>query len=182
MPNIVGKLTLAEFDRGLESMGSCVVVRFDKMTVAQASDLRRRFLDNEIEMKVAKNRLMTKALADRGFQLNEKLTGKCGLVFAPEERAITAAKLVRDFQKEHREIEINVLAGVVEGELIEGEDAKGIADMPDKDTVRSMLLSAIAGPSRMLATVISAVPSGLARCLQQHADGEGGEAGEGDAA
>jgi large subunit ribosomal protein L10 len=182
MPNIVGKLTLAEFDHALESMGSCVVVRFDKMTVEQAQALRRRFLDEEMELKVTKNRLMTKALSDRGFTLGEKLTGKCGLVFAPEEKAITAAKMVRDFQKENRQIEVSVVAGVVEGEVIEGDDAKMIADMPDKNTVRAQLASALSGPGRMLATVLSAVPSGLARCVQQHADGEGGAAEDGDAA
>ncbi len=173
MPNIVNRLSVQEFDRAIEGMGSCIVVTFDKMTVLQASQLRQQMRAADVRLKVVKNRLVTQALTARGFEIPQ-LTGKCGVVFASEENAITAAKLVREFATQNKDMSIAVLAGIVEGEVISGVDAVAIADMPDKNTVRSQLAGVISGPARALATVISAVPTGLARCLQQRADGEGG--------
>ena len=88
MPNLVGQLALAEINREIQSMGSCVVVRFDKLTVKQASDLRRRFGAEGITAKVVKNRWSRRAFSESGFEW-PALTGKCYLCFAPEERAIT---------------------------------------------------------------------------------------------
>ncbi len=178
MPNLVGRLTLREIDGHLDSMGSCVVVTFDKMTVQQASTLRNRFRDEGITLMVVKNRLAMHALAARGMELNERLLGKCGLAFAPEEKAITAAKLVREFQKENRDIQVKTLAGVIEGEVIEGQGAAMIADMADKDTVRAQIATAISGPARSLATVLQAVGAGVAQCLKQRSEQEGEQEGE----
>lgn len=174
MPNIVNKLTVQEFSREVEEMGSCLILGFDKLTVQQAQDLRNRFRESDIKFRVLKNRLAAKVLGDAGFEL-PKLVGKCGMVFAKEEGAITAAKLAREFATENKAIVLETLAGVVEGELISGADAKLIADMPDKQTVRAQIAIAISGPARSLATVMNAVGGGLARCLQQRADGEGGD-------
>jgi len=174
MPNIVGRLALAEISRDIESMGSCVAVRFDKLTVQQASDLRRRFGAEGITARVIKNRWARLAFSENGFEW-PKLTGKCCLAFAPEEGAITAAKLVKVFRKENRETSLEILAGIIEGEVLTGPDAEMIAEMPDKNTVRSMLASAISGPGRGLATAISQVGTGLARCLDQRAEGGGGD-------
>ena len=174
MPNIVNKLTVQEFAGEVEQMGSCIVVGFDKMTVAQAEALRGKFRSTGVVFHVLKNRLAVKVFEGAGYEL-PKLVGKCGVVFAPEEKAITAAKLVREFQTEHKDkLALEVLAGIVEGEVIAGSDAKMIADMPNKQTVRGQLAGLLSAPARGLAVSLSGLGSGLARCLQQRADGEGG--------
>lgn len=171
MPNLVNRLTVEEFSREVRHMGSCLIVSFDRMTVAQAAELRHRFRQENVRLRVVKNRLASLALGNGGVQV-PRLMGKCGVVFAQEEKAITAAKLVRKFATENRDMSIEVLAGVLEGEVITGEEARRIADMPDKDTVRSQLASAIIGPARCLASVIGALPRGLARCLQERVEAE----------
>lgn len=169
MPNLVGRLALEELKGDIGRMGSCVLVGFDKMTVSMAGELRNRLRSEGTLFKVVRNRWAFRALKEAGFEL-PRITGKCGLVLAPEERAITAAKIVREYRKSNREISLSVLAGIIEGKVIGGEDAKIIADMPDKQTVRAMLATALTGPARSLATVIQAVPSGLARCLEQRSE------------
>ncbi len=165
MPNLVTRLAIREYDRDVEGMGSCVVVNFDKLTVAQAGDLRNRLREQGLRLKVVKNRLIQRVLTERGFEM-PRLRGKCGIVFAPEERAITGAKIVRDFGKANRECSLTFVAGVIEEEVLSGDVAKTIPDLPDKDTVRSQLVAAIQGPARMLAASLAAVPGGLARCLK----------------
>ena len=55
-----------------------------------------------------------------------------------------------------------------------GAAAATLADLPDRNTVNTMIVTAISGPARSIATVVSAVAGGLARCIQAKIDkGEG---------
>lgn len=174
MPNIVNEILYRELESGFREMGSCLVLEFDKLTVRDDTQLRREFRGAGFQYRVVKNRVATKALAAAtNIDLPTGLKGKCGIVFATEERAIEAAKLVREVLKTHKKSQpFRVIGGVIEGEAIGGVAAAAIADMPDRQTVRAQLAMAIAGPARMLATVINALPSGLARCVQAKLDAE----------
>jgi large subunit ribosomal protein L10 len=171
----VNRLTVAEFQAAAKKMGSCLIIGFDKVTVAQASDLRKRLREQNVRLRVVKNRLLVKAFGEIGLAL-PRPQGKSGVAFAPEEGAIPAAKLVRDFAALHKGIVLQVVGGIIEGQVISGADAKGIADMPDKHTVRGQLVGAILGPMRMLASALSGVSGGVARCLNARAEGKSGGA------
>ena len=176
MPNIVNNILMSELEQDLENMGSCIVLNFDKLTVALTQDIRNQFREAGVKYTVVKNRLAVRAFAERGLDLSEAFSGKCGLVIAEEEKAISAAKLVQEFgQVARKALKVKasplvVTGGVIEGEAITGEAATRIHDMPDKDTVRSMILSAIQGPARGLAACIQGTSSGLARVLQAHSE------------
>ncbi len=167
MPNLFNRLAFKELEAGVENMDSCVFVRFDKLKMSQDFELRNQLREKGLRFQVIRNRLMVLAMRDEGFESFPKLTGKIGVVFAKEEGAITAAKVIRDFAKANKSCSLEFIAGVLEGEVLQGEEAKAFADLPDKDTLRSMLLSAIQGPGRGLATVLQALPVGLARCIQE---------------
>ena len=172
MPNIVNEILFEELQRDFRESGSCLVLEFDKLTVQQDGDLRSKLREVGVEYRVVKNRLATLALK-RVFDidLSKTLVGKCGVVFAPEEKAISAAKIVREAMKVHKkDVPVRVIGGIIEGEAIVGSMAANIADMPDRNTVNGMLASALIGPARMLATVLQAVPAGLARCIQAKID------------
>ena len=168
MPNIVNEILYRELKTGFSEMGSCLVLEFDKLSVENDTSLRRKLREAGFDYVVVKNRVARKALQDvANVDIQEALKGKCGIVFAKEERAIEAAKLIRDILKANKkEQPFRVVGGVVEGHPIVGAAAASIADMPDRNTVRAQLATAIAGPARMLATVLAALPSGLARCVQ----------------
>ena len=51
-------------------------------------------------------------------------------------------------------------------------EAAAIPSMPDKDTVRAMILSAMSAPARMLATVVREIPASTARVISARADQE----------
>lgn len=176
MPNIVNQILMSELQEDLKDMGSCIVLNFDKLTVALTEDIRNQLREAGVQYKVVKNRLAIKAFADMGLDLSAAFSGKCGVVTAEEEKAISAAKIVKDFATKARKAlkvkqpPLVVTGGVIEGEAITGPAAANIADMPDKNTVRSMLLSAINGPARGLAGCLNGLPSGLARVLQARID------------
>ncbi len=175
MPNLVNTILLDELKGSFEGMGSCLVVSFDRLTVAQAHGIRNKFRDAGIQFQVVKNRLAIKAFSELNLDMGEAFQGKCGVVVAEEEGAIAAAKLVREEMERIKKPPLVVTGGVIEGEPITGAAAANIADMPDKDTVRAMLAGAINGVARGIATCVQgAAGGGLARCLQAKIDKEEG--------
>lgn len=175
MPNLINRLLMEEIERDLDGMGSCLVLSFDRLTVAAASDLRTKFREAGVRYRVVKNRLAIKAFEARGLDMADAFEGKCGLVLAPEEGAIGAAKIVREAFRRAKEPPVRVTGGVIEGEPIVGPAARHIADMPDKNTVRSQLLGVLTGLHRGLLTCVqSAGPAGVARVLQARIDKEEG--------
>ena len=173
MPNIVNDMLYQELEQDFREMGSCLVLQFDGLTVAQDEGLRQQLREAGVAYKVVKNRLAKRALRSAvDVDLSEAFSGKCGVVFAPEELAISAAKVVREAMRAHKKKTppVRVVGGVIEGEGIAGAMAASIADMPDRDTVRTQIVTAISGPARSLATVVQAVAAGLTRCVQAKID------------
>ena len=180
MPNIVNKYLLTQLEEDFKAMGSCVVLKFDRLPVELTNEISTELREAGVDYRVVKNRLAIRAFDSIGLDLSEAFPGKCGIIMAEEEGAISAAKLVREFAlKARKTLQIKkppliVTGGVIEGEAITGAAAAAIADMPDKDTVRSMLLSAIQGPARGLAACIQGTHAGLARVMQAHSEQDAG--------
>ena len=178
MPNVVNEILLQDLEKEFKDAGSCLVVSFDALTVETDQAVRRKFDEMGLRYQVVKNRLAQKALANMDVDLSDAFKGKCGVVFAEEEQAISAAKALQEMMQKAKKSPIKVTGGLIEGEAITGAAAAMIAHMPDKNTVRAMLATAISGPARSLATCVSGLPSGLARVMQANIDkNEGG--GEG---
>ena len=174
MPNIVNEALMEEIERDVREMGSCLIVSFDKLTVAQVQDLRNQFREVGVKYRVIKNRLARKAFGAMDLDMSEAFVGKCGIVTAPGEGALTAARIIREAHRKLKNKPAIVTGGVIEGETITGPAAAGIADMPDKDTVRGQLVGALAAVPRGLATCLqSAGGGGLARAMQARIDKEG---------
>jgi large subunit ribosomal protein L10 len=171
MPNIVNEMLFDELQAGFREAGSCLVVSFDGLTVAQASELRNRFRAAGLDYRVVKNRLATRAAREvTRLDLSAAFRGKCGVIFAPTEGAIAAAKLIREVMKKEKQPQMVVTGAVIEGEAITGTAAATVADMPDRATVNTQIVTAISGPARSLAMVVQALAAGVARCMQAKID------------
>lgn len=176
MPNIVNEFLMNQLEEDFKSMGSCVVVNFDQLTVELTNEIRNELRQAGVQYRVVKNRLAVKALGKMGLDMEPAFKGKCGVILAEEEGAISAAKLVEEFAKkakkelQTKDTPLLVTGGVIEGEAITGDAAKNISGMPDKNTVRAMLLSAMNGPARGLAACLNGLPGGLARVIQAKID------------
>jgi large subunit ribosomal protein L10 len=170
MANLVNQILLDELKSEFGRMGSCLIVSFDKLTVADAENVRKRLREKGLRLRIVKNRLAVQAFAGMQLDLKQAFRGKCGVVMAPEEHAIAAAKVLREAMSKRKEVPLVVTAGVIEGQPIVGAAAAAIADLPDKNTVRSLMLGVLQGPARQLATCVQAVAAGLARVVQARVD------------
>jgi large subunit ribosomal protein L10 len=179
MANLINEYLVSELQRGIEQAGSCLLLSFEKLSVAQADNIRREFRKAGLQYRVVKNRLAKVAFAAHQLDVGKNLKGKCGVVFAPEERAIEAAKLVREHYKKLKvkEPPLTVIGAIIEGEVVARSQAATIADMPDRKTVQAQLAGMIAAPMRSLAVALNGVAGGVGRCVQAKVDkGEGAPA------
>ncbi len=169
MPNLVNRMVVAEYTTALDESSSILVVSFHGLSVVQNEDVRGRLAEKGIPLRMVRNRLLRQVLAERGLELDaECLSGNVGLAWGDAEAVLGAAKVFAD--KDIKKFQIKIKGAILDGEVLSAPEARQLADVPDKDTLRGMMLGVISGPARGLATVINAVPSAVARVLQAHAD------------
>ena len=177
MPNLVNEILLADLQREFKNMGSCVVVEFGKLQPQQDLEIRGKLRAAGIRYRVVRTRLAARAFQGMKLDLDAAMTGRCGVAIASKEGAIQAAKILREWIKKTKDAPLQIKGGVVEGTAFVGAAAAAIAELPDRNTVNTQIVTAISGPARSLATLFSAVAGGLARCIQARVDKAGGEAG-----
>lgn len=171
MPNIVNEMVVRELEDEFKDAEGMVVVAFGGLTVAETEDLRGKLAEKNVRFKMVRNKLAKRVLADRDivFPEDAALKGNTGIAYGDAEAAIDAAKVFND-KDVKKAGKVAFKGAVLEGNALDSDAAKALADLPDRDTLHAQLLGVISGPARGLATVINAVPSGLARVIQAHVD------------
>jgi large subunit ribosomal protein L10 len=178
MPSLVNEILCSDLKREFESMGSCLVVEFSNLQPRQDIELRGKLRSAGVRYRVVRSRLAERAFQAMDIDLGPALRGRCGIAIADKEGAIGAAKVVREWIKATKDAPIKIKGGVVDGTAYVGADAALIADLPDRHTVNTQIASAISGPARSLASIVSAVAGGLARCIQAKVDQAGAESSQ----
>lgn len=177
MPNLVNKMVVAELEEEFKDVDGMVLVSFGGLTVEENENLREKLAEKNVSFRMVRNTLARRVLAERNivFPEDDALKGNTGIAYGDAEAAIDAAKVFseKDVKKAGK---VQFKGGVLDGETLDANSAKALADLPDRDTLHSQLLGVISGPARGLATVINQVPSSIARVIQAHVD----DAGEGD--
>ena len=136
------------------------------MPVSQMTELRRQLRGAKAEYCVVKNTLAVRAsvgttLADA----KEHFKGPTGLVIGYDD-PVLPAKILRDFiQAEKRSEKMKVTVGVLEGRLVQAADLTAIAQLPKKEVLIAMLLSAMQGPIRGVVYALSGVLSKFVRVI-----------------
>ena len=148
---------VAQMKVTLSEAKGAVLVGYSGLTVAQATDLRRRFLAEGVEYKVIKNTLTRIAANELGLEgFTEHLEGPTALASSKED-AVAPARIIEKFIKETEKEVVTVKAGIVEGEVMDAAGIKVIANLPNREGMLSMLLSVLQAPVRNVAYAVKAV-------------------------
>ena len=151
------KAIVAQMKDTLSEAKGAVLVGYSGLTVAQATDLRRRFLAEGVEYKVIKNTLTRIAANELGLEgFTEHLEGPTALASSKED-AVAPARIIEKFIKETEKEVVTVKAGIVEGEVMDAAGIKVIANLPNREGMLSMLLSVLQAPVRNVAYAVKAV-------------------------
>ena len=141
---------------------SVVAADYRGLTVSQMTQLRADARSKNVHIQVIRNTLAKRAVAGTRFEcMQESLTGPLVLAFSDTPSA--AARLVRDFAKDHKTLEVKALSI---GETVLGpENLESIASLPTKDEAISMLMSVMKAPVEKLARTLNEVPGKLVRTV-----------------
>ena len=138
------KVVVEEIREKFSNAKSAILVDYRGLTVEEATDLRTKFREAGVEYKVYKNNLMKLAIKESSFEgLTADLSGPSAVAFGYED-PVTPAKIVKDFAKDHSNLELK--AGVVEGEYYDNAKIIEIADIPSREVLLSRLVGSFQAP------------------------------------
>ncbi|MHC5215619.1 50S ribosomal protein L10 [Enterococcus sp. LJL128] len=138
-----------------KAAASVVIVDYRGLTVEEVTNLRKQLRDADIEMKVIKNSILSRAAKKAGLEgLDEVFTGPTAIAFSNED-VVAPAKIMDEFAKDAKALEIK--GGVIEGKVSSLEEITALAKLPSRDGLLSMLLSVLQAPVRNVAYVVKAV-------------------------
>jgi len=150
-----------------------VVTRNDGLTVAQATDLRRRMRAAGANYKVAKNRLAVLALEGTRFDgIKPLLKGPTALAWARDPVAV--AKVAVEFAKTNDKLVL--LGGALGTQTLSADGIKALAELPSLDTLRAGLVGMLQTPATRVAGVLQAPAGQLARVFGAYAKKDEAEA------
>lgn len=157
---------VAELNQALTATSMIVVTRNTGLTVAEATDLRRKMRAAGATFKVAKNRLTTLALAGTRFDgIAPMLTGPTALAWATDPVAV--AKVAVEFAKTNEKFVL--IGGALGPQTLDADGIKALAELPSLDALRAGLVGMISTPATRIAGVLQAPAGQLARVFGAYA-------------
>lgn len=149
----------------MDSAVALYLTDFTGISVKGMTDLRARLRDAGVEYVVVKNTLARRALDGLDLpDIAEFFTGPTGLVVGRED-AVSAAKILDDFAKEHDD-RPQIKAGVVERKTVSREQISRLAKLPPKEQLLAELAGAMQAPMAQLAYVMQAPLNEFAGLLE----------------
>lgn len=148
---------VAKMKSTLAEAKGAVLVGYSGLTVAEVTELRRKFLAEGVEYKVIKNTLTRIAAKELGLEgFSEHLEGPTALASCKED-AVAPARILENYIKDTKTKALTVKVGVVEGKVLNADEIGQLAKLPNREGMLSMLLSVLQAPVRNVACVVKAV-------------------------
>lgn len=153
---------------------AALVFDYSGLNVADVSEIRRAFLEAEIEYRVVKNTLMKRALTGMTIEsLQSEFVGPTAVAFKYDEEFGKLGKTAKDLTKKFKNFEAK--GGFVVDDVIDSERALDtMAALPTMDEARAQLLGVINAPAATLLATINAPASNLLSVIQARVDKEEG--------
>ena len=119
---------------------------YSGMSVLQATELRNKFTENNVDFIVTKNTLTKLGAKNAGFKeglFDDILQGQIAIAYSENDPA-APAKVIKDFSKDNECIDVVGL--LIDGELFDPEKYKELADLPSKEELLTKLVLTLNSP------------------------------------
>ena len=154
---------VSEVNQAASSALSAVLADYRGVTVEDMTALRKNARDNKVYLRVVRNTLLKRAVADTEFEcIQDALVGPTIIALSQEDPG-AAARVLKDFAKENDDFEIKALS--IGGNLMEANQIDVLAKLPTLDQARSILMSVMLAPVTKLARTVNEVPSKVTRAV-----------------
>ncbi|MBR0576318.1 50S ribosomal protein L10 [Proteiniclasticum sp. BAD-10] len=146
---------VSEIKEKIQKAKSLVLVTYQGINVEQDTELRKTLRNSNVEYRVYKNTMVTRAAQELGIEgLDKYLEGPVSVAFGYEDET-TAAKLIAEFAKTAKKLEIK--GGYVDGTVYDAELMNQLAKIPSKEVLIAKFLGSIKSPLSNLVYMLNAV-------------------------
>ena len=152
------KVVVEEIKGKIQASKSVVLVKYDRLTVAESTDLRRQFQKAQCEYKVYKNTLVRKALNELGVtDFDNDLNGATAFVFCPDETSGCSiiAKAIKDSPALAEKVVPK--SAYVGGAYVDAAGVKKLAAIPSREVLIAKMLGCFQAPIANFAFVLKAI-------------------------
>ena len=123
---------------------AAVAAEYRGLTVEEMTQLRALARKEGVFLKVAKNTLVHRAVEGTEYEcMQDSLTGPLLFAFSMEEPG-AAARLVKDYAKDHDNLIAKLVA--MDGELYDASELGRLANLPTHDQAIAMLMGVMIAP------------------------------------
>lgn len=146
------------------------LVDFKGLDVEEVTRLRKTLSPVQSEMRVVRNTLAKRALADypeMESAIADAFVGTNAIVFAYGD-ASAPAKALSDFSKEVEELQIKT--GVMDGKALDEAKIKYLSTLPSLEVLRAQFLGVLSAPMSKFLGTLEAAPAGFVRVLNAYKD------------
>jgi large subunit ribosomal protein L10 len=146
---------VSEIKEKIQKAKSLVLVTYQGINVEQDTELRKTLRNSNVEYRVYKNTMVTRAAQELGIEgLDKYLEGPVSVAFGYDDET-TAAKLIAEFAKTAKKLEIK--GGYVDGTVYDAELMNQLAKIPAKEVLIAKFLGSIKSPLSNLVYMLNAV-------------------------
>ena len=152
------KAVVEEIKGKISASKSVVLTKYDRLTVAEVTALRRKFQEASCEYKVYKNTLVRKALNEHGVtDFDKDLNGATAFVFCPDETS--GCSIIAKAVKENPALEQKIVpkSAYVGGAYVDAAGVKKLAAIPSREVLIAKMLGCLQAPIANLAYVLNAI-------------------------
>ena len=153
---------VAEVSAELAKAQAVVLAEYRSVPVKEMTELRRKARGSGVYLRVLKNTLARRAVADTPFKgLTDKMVGP--LAYGISSDPVAVAKVLQEFAREHEKFVIK--AGAMPNVLMAARDVADLARMPSRQELLAKLMATMQAPIAKFVRTLNEVPGKFARTL-----------------
>jgi large subunit ribosomal protein L10 len=153
---------VAEVSAQLTGAQAVILAEYRSLKVGEMTALRKKARTAGIYLRVLKNTLARRAVADTPFKgLADKMVGP--LAYGISGDPVAVAKVLQEFARENEKFVIR--AGAMPNVLMTPRDVADLSKMPARQELLAMLLGTMQAPIAKLVRTMNEVPGRFARTL-----------------
>ena len=161
---------VAEIGAQLAGAQAVVLAEYRSLKVGEMTELRRKARSSGVYLRVLKNTLARRAVADTPFKgLAEKMSGP--LAYGISTDPVAAAKVLQEFARGNDKFVIK--AGAMPNIVMSPREVADLARMPSREQLLATLVGTMQAPIAKLVRTLNEVPGRFVRTLAAVRDRKG---------
>ena len=153
---------VAEVSAELARAQAVILAEYRSLQVGEMTELRRRARGSGVYLRVLKNTLARRAVADTPFKgLAEQMVGP--LAYGISSDPVAVAKVLQEFAKGNDKLVIK--AGAMPNVMMSAKEVVALAQLPSRQELLGMVLGTMQAPVAKFVRTLNEIPGKFVRTL-----------------